>query len=331
MTYFSAPLQVGIIGSGFVAKLRAELFTNDPRSEVVAIAGTPSRTREIVASLSLSAQTYADPRDLIARSDLDLVVIANANCDHGDLAAAVLASGKNAIVEYPLSLAFDQARELVAYAEAHNLLLHIEHIELLSGVHQTVKQHLAEVGEVWHARYVTQNPQRPAPDKWTYRPAQFGFPLVASLSRIHRLTHLFGAVSTVSCQVKYQGADLPHRFTSCICQAQLQFSNGVMAEVGYSKGEGIWQPQRSLVIEGSKGAMVFEGEKGRLVTAEGETALQASAPQGLFKQDTIAVLDFLFEQKPLYTQSSHALYALGVGEAAARAASTNQVISIDFD
>lgn len=327
----AAPLKVGIIGSGFVARLRAELFTHDPRSTVVAIAGSPSRTREIVGSLSLDAQTYNHPQDLIARADLDLVVVANANCDHGDLAAAVLAHGKNAIVEYPLSLDFAQARELVAYAHAHQLLLHIEHIELLSGVHQVVQQYLPQLGELWRAKYLTQNPQRPAPDKWTYRTAQFGFPLVASVSRIHRLTHLFGKVSKVSCQVQYLGEDLPHRFTSCSCQAQLQFANGMIAEVGYSKGESVWQPQRLLLIEGSKGAIVFEGEKGKLISGDGEIQLQAAASQGLFKQDTIAVLDFLFDQKPLYTQSSHALYALGVGQAAAQAAATNQVVSIDLD
>jgi biliverdin reductase len=321
--------RVGIVGTGFVAKLRAELFTADSRSVVVAIAGNPERAKTIIDNLQIEARIYVDPAELIARADLDLVVVANINRDHGSVTDLVLRSGKAAIVEYPLALDFGQAKALVEYAASQNLLLHIEHIELLSGVHLAAQAHLSQIGTPLRARYSTQSPQRPCPDKWTYMPELFGFPLVASVSRIHRLTHLFGKVKSISCQLSYSGESLPEKFSNCICAAQLQFANGIHAEVGYAKGEYIWQQERSLEIEGTEGGIFFKGEQGKLITSKGESEIIANAPKGLFKQDTEAVLDFLETAKPIYTHSNHALYALSIANAAAESVATNQTIIIN--
>jgi biliverdin reductase len=324
------PFKIGIVGTGFVAKLRTELFTSDPRSVVVAIAGSQERANRIVEAVGIDAQIYTDSAELIARSDLDLVVVANINRDHAQTTDLILRSGKAAIVEYPLALDFDQAKQLVEYAADQNLLLHIEHIELLSGVHRAAQAHLSQIGIPLRAKYATQSPQRPVPEKWTYMPELFGFPLVASVSRIHRLTHLFGKVKSVACQLSYAGDFLPDRYSNCICSAQLMFENGILAEVGYAKGEYIWQSERCLEIEGTAGGIFFKGEKGSLITKDGETEIVADSPKGLFKQDTEAVLDFLQTGKSIYTQSDHALYALGIACAAAQSAATNQTIMIDF-
>lgn len=330
-TQIQNKIRVGIVGTGFVAKLRAELFTADQRTEVVAIAGKLERAQELIHSLQIQPEIYTSAEDLIARPDLDLVVVANVNRDHGKVTELVLRSGKNAIVEYPLSLDFDQAKALVEYAAQQNLMLHIEHIELLSGVHRSAQEYLSQIGTPLRARYATQSPQRPVPDKWTYMPDLFGFPLVASVSRIHRLTYLFGKVKSISCQLSYRGEALPEKFSNCICTAQLQFENGVHAEVGYAKGEYIWKQERILEIEGTEGGLFFVGEKGKLITATGETEITAAASKGLFKLDTEAVIDHLENGKSLYTQSNHALYALGVASAAARSVASGQTVNIDFD
>jgi biliverdin reductase len=325
----SQRIRVGIVGTGFVAKLRAELFTTDPRTEVVAIAGNLERAQELIHSLQIQPQVFASAEDLIA-TDLDLVVVANINRDHDKVTELALRAGKSAIVEYPISLDFDQAKALVEYAAQQNLMLHIEHIELLSGVHRSAQEHLSKIGIPLRAKYATQSPQRPVPDKWTYVPELFGFPLIASVSRIHRLTHLFGKVKSISCQLSYRGESLPQKFSNCICAAQLQFENGVRAEVGYAKGEYIWKQERILEIEGTEGGLFFVGEKGKLIATEGETEIIAAGSKGLFKQDTEAVIDHLESGKPLYTQSNSALYALAVASAAAKSVALGETVTMSF-
>jgi biliverdin reductase len=319
-------LRIGIVGTGFVAKLRAELFSQDARVQLKAIAGNPLKAGEIAQTFGMEVHEYWS--ELVIRSDIDLVVVATINRDHSTVVSQALRCGKHVIVEYPLSFNLSEAEELVQLAQQKQLMLHVEHIELLGGVHQAAVESLSKIGAPFYARYATQNPQRPAPDKWTYMPDLFGFPLVAAVSRIHRLTAMFGMVKSVSCQLRYAGLSLPKQFTSCVCNAQLQFSNGLIADVGYSKGESVWKPERSLEIQGSSGAIIYEAEVGKLITTDGEETLPAGPSRGLFKKDTENVLAHLFTGAPLYVTPASALHALAVACAAEKSARTNQVVSI---
>lgn len=327
------PLQVGLVGTGYAAKLRAETLQADARAELVAVAGhTPDTTAAF--SQTYGAEALSDWQTLVQRSDLDLVVIASINSDHAAIARAALQAGKSVVVEYPLALEFAEAASLVELAAAQGNLLHVEHIELLSGIHQAAKTALPTIGTPFYVRYTSLNAQRPAPQKWTYHPRQFGFPLVGAVSRIHRLTNLFGSVATVSCQARFWDranevdADRDAYYTSCLCTAQLRFVGGVVAEVVYGKGEALWQSARSLEIHGENGAILIDGEQGQLVTAEGTQSLEMGSRRGLFAKDTTMVLDHLTQGTPLYVSLPASLYALQVADAARRSAEIGQTIQL---
>jgi biliverdin reductase len=325
---FSQPLRVGIVGSGFVAKLRAEILSQDPRVKIVAIAGTPAKTQAIAQELAIPIHQHQYWSELVIRPDIDLVVICNVNRDHGAVVGQALRSGKHVIVEYPLAFGLQEAEELVKLAKQQNLMLHVEHIELLGGVHQLVMEHISKIGNPFYARYSTKSPHAPVPDKWSYQPELFGFPLTAAVSRLNRIIVLFGKVKAVSCQLKYSGDNLPRWYTSCVCNAQLQFENGVLADISYSKGENFWHPERIMELQGSHGAIVFSGDKGKLITADGETELDAGTTRGLFKKDTENVLSHLFTGTPLYTNHDSILHSLAVANAAEKAAATQQTVMI---
>jgi biliverdin reductase len=321
------PLRVGIVGSGFVAKLRTEILSQDPRIVVTAIAGSLEKAQVIAQEFAI-ANVHQYWSELVMRPDIDLVVVCNVNRDHAAVVGQALRSGKHVIVEYPLSFSLSEGEELVKLSQKQNLMLHVEHIELLGGVHQLVMEHLAKVGTPFYARYSTKSPQRPVPDKWTYKPDLFGFPLTAAVSRLNRIIVLFGKVKSVSCQLRYSGDNLPRQFTSCVCNAQLQFENGVIADVSYSKGENFWQPERIMELQGSDGALIFSGDKGKLITADGTLELDAGTTRGLFKKDTENVLLHLFTGTPLYTNHESILHSLAVANAAEKSAIANQVITL---
>lgn len=317
------PLRVGIVGTGYAAKLRAAAFSSDSRSQLVAVAGhSPQKTVEFCQTYP--AQVVDSWEELVQRPDLDLVVICNINRDHGTIAQAALSAGKHTIVEYPLSLSHQQAESLISLAQQQQRLLHVEHIELLGGLHQALKQHLHQVGAVFFARYSTITPQRPAPQKWTYHRELFGFPFSGALSRIHRLTDLFGTVATVNCHLRYWGESAYYR--SCLCTAQLKFTNGILAEVVYGKGENLWQASRDFEVHGEKGALLFVGDEGKFVSTDDTTAIDLGSRRGLFAKDTQQVLDHLFTGSPLYVSPQASLYALQVADAARQSAETGQTI-----
>lgn len=326
---FSAtrPVRVGLVGTGYAAKLRAETLQKDARASLVTVVGHSVEKTEAF-SQTYQAEALDSWEQLVARSDLDLVIVATINRDHGVIARAALQTGKHVIVEYPLSLDVAEAEELIALAQAQRKLLHIEHIELLGGLHQALKQSLPVIGTVFYARYSTINSQRPAPQKWTYHSQLFGFPLIAALSRLHRLTDLFGTVATVSCQNRIWGTESEF-YKACLCTTQLRFTSGLVAEVTYGKGETLWQDERKFEIHGEKGGLIFNGDQGVLVQGEETTSIEAGTRRGLFAKDTGIVLDHLFEGTPLYVTPTASLYTLKVADAARRSAETGKTVVLN--
>ncbi len=320
-------VRVGLVGTGYAAKLRAETLQKDDRAQLVAIVGHSwEKTAEF--SQTYQAQSMNSWEQLLERDDIDLVVICNINLLHGAIARAALQNHKHVVVEYPLSLDVAEAEELIALAQTQNKLLHVEHIELLGGLHQALKQNLPKIGTVFYAHYSTINPQRPAPRKWTYNQELFGFPLSGALSRIHRFTDLFGTVATVSCQNRYWGADSEF-YTACLCTAQLRFTNGVVASVTYGKGETLWENKNKFEVHGEKGGLIFDQQEGILVQADQTTPIEVGTRRGLFAKDTDMVLDRLLTETPLYVKAEASLYALKVADAARRSAQTGETIVME--
>lgn len=320
-------IRVGLVGTGYAAKLRAETVNQDDRAKLVGVAGhTPEKTTEF--GHIHQTQTFNAWQDLVLGDAIDLVIISGVNSEHGTIVKAALESGKHVVVEYPLAIDVDEATQVIDLAKQQKRLLHVEHIELLGGVHQAFIQALPQIGTPFYARYATVTPQHPAPRKWTYNPKLFGFPLVAALSRLHRLTHAFGKVETVSCQNRYSEAQAPY-YSGCMCIAQLRFASGLIADVVYGKGEMVWTAERKLEVHGDRGALIFDGDEGAIVNSEGAAALAVGSRRGLFAKDTAMVLQHLIEGTPLYVQPEESLYTLKVAAAAQRSVDLGQTVTVE--
>ncbi|WP_421658799.1 Gfo/Idh/MocA family protein [Leptothermofonsia sp. ETS-13] len=322
------PLRVGLVGTGYAARLRAETLKADPRTFLVAVAGhTPEKTQ--VFCQTYGATMIESWKTLVTSPSVDLVVICTVNRDHGAIARAALEARKHVIVEYPLALDVAEAEALIALAQCQNCLLHVEHIELLGGVHQALKASLPQIGAVFYARYATIKPELPAPQRWNYHQELFGFPLMGALSRLHRLIDLFGTVSTVNCQTRYQKREPTNPYyIACLCNTQLCFNNGILAEVTYGKGETLWQAERKFEVHGEKGALILDGDQGTLVQAGGRYPIEVGSRRGLFAKDTAMVLDHLTTDSPLYITPAESLYTLKVADAARRSAEEGRTIQV---
>jgi biliverdin reductase len=323
-------LKIGIIGTGYAAKLRAEALQTEPRAQLVAVAGnSPERTQAFAGTYNATAHTSW--QSLLDRDDVDLVIIATVNRLHGTIAQSALKAGKHVIVEYPLAVDVAEAEAAISLGKSTNKLLHVEHIELLGGVHQAFKTAVPQIGTPFFAKYSTLKPERPAPDRWTYDSAQFGFPLVGALSRLHRLIDVFGKVDSVTCQAQFwpnPAVNNLSAFSTCLCTVHLRFSSGLLAEVTYGKGESLWQSDRRCEVQGALGALVFEGDRGTLLNSTGETPIEVGGRRGLFAIDTAMVLDHLLDNSPLYITPEASLYTLKVADAARRSAEIGRAISI---
>jgi biliverdin reductase len=320
-------VKVGIVGTGYAAKKRAEALQQDDRAEFKLVTGNqPEKIAEFCQKYDVSA--VDSWQQLVNRSDLDLIFICTINSEHAAIARAALEADKHVVVEYPLALNPKEARDIIELAQQKGKLLHVEHIELLGGVHQTIDRYLPELGNISYARYATIAPQRPVTNRWNYHYQMFGFPFVAALSRIHRLTNLFGTVATVTCQSRFWDAPEIGYFTACLCQAQLRFTNGLLADVIYGKGEAFSHGYRNFEVHGDRGTLIFEGEQGTLMRGKEKIPLEISNRKGSFDRDTQIVLDNLLEGKPLYINPNASCYALEIADGARRSSVEGKTISI---
>jgi len=305
------PLKVGIIGTGYAAQRRAESFQESELTELVAVVGnTKTNTEKFCETYKISS--FATWQDLISDRHVDLICISNINRDHGLMVREALLANKHVIVEYPLTLNPQEAPELINLAQTKKKLLHVEHIEILGGVHQALTENLPKIGTPILASYTTILTKAKFAPHWTYNYHEYGFPMIAALSRLNRFTYLFGEVEKVNCQAKFWDAPETGYFSACWCQAQLMFKNQLMVNIIYGKGEKFKSSDRTLEIYGDQGTIKFVGETGILTQGEEITPIDVGSRRGLFNQDTKLVLAHLCHGEDLYIKNTDSAYALKV-------------------
>jgi len=137
-----ARLRVGLVGYGYAGKtFHAPLVAAVPSLELVAVAS--SDASKVHADWP-GVAVHASPAELIARGDIDLVVIATPNDTHHPLTRDALLAGRHVVVDKPFTVHLADARELVALARERGRLLSVFHNRRFDGDFLTVKKLLAE-------------------------------------------------------------------------------------------------------------------------------------------------------------------------------------------
>ncbi len=134
-------IRVGLIGYGFSgATFQAPL--------IKAVAGLAltrvcSSKPELVQRDFPGVTVVADPAELIACAEVDLVVVATTNTTHYALARQALLAGKHVVVEKPFTVTLDEAEELLALAEQQQRVLSVFHNRRWDNDFLTVKALIA--------------------------------------------------------------------------------------------------------------------------------------------------------------------------------------------
>lgn len=135
-------IRVGLIGAGSIAQshIRDYYQTRPPEAELVACADPDRGARERF-STRYGLPAYADPAEILARSDVDAVDICTPPESHPRLIAAAAEARKHALCEKPLGTDYGEAAAAVAAAER-------------AGVRVGVNQNYRWRAEYAHARDV---------------------------------------------------------------------------------------------------------------------------------------------------------------------------------
>lgn len=97
-------VRFAILGCGLIGKKRAAALSKVPHAQLVAVCDLDAKRAHELAALYPGAAALADPATVMARADVDAVVIATLNGSLAPLSLAAVRAGKHVLVEKPGAL-----------------------------------------------------------------------------------------------------------------------------------------------------------------------------------------------------------------------------------
>ncbi|GAB2537394.1 Gfo/Idh/MocA family protein [Gracilibacillus alcaliphilus] len=155
------PIRIGMIGYQFMGKAHSHAYRDLPfyfdtplKPELKVIAG---RDEEAVkeAQERFGFEAYeTDWRKVIERDDIDVIDIVTPNHTHKEIALAAIKAGKHIIIEKPLALTVEDAKEMYQAAKASGVKHMICHNYRFAPAIQFAKQLIdqGKIGRVFHYR-----------------------------------------------------------------------------------------------------------------------------------------------------------------------------------
>lgn len=139
-------MNLGILGTGSIARTMAAEFAKVPAFHCAAVCSRQKATGEALAQSFGIPKVYTDLDAMLADPDIDLIYIATPNSLHYRQAKAALLAGKNVLCEKPFVPTVAEADELIGLAKERHLFL----FEAITTAHHPnyalVKEHLPDIG-----------------------------------------------------------------------------------------------------------------------------------------------------------------------------------------
>lgn len=145
-------LGVGIIGCGGISNGHARGWNaNSDRAKVVAVADVVDAAAQTRAAQVGGAKTYADFNDLLQDPNVDAVDICLPHHVHKAAAVAAANAKKHILIEKPLCLTMDEAKEIEAAVTANGVTLMCAHNQVFMESVQQIKPRIEDglVGDVY--------------------------------------------------------------------------------------------------------------------------------------------------------------------------------------
>lgn len=154
---------IGMAGFGFIGRVHAngfrnlDLFYDPPPARVRLVGVCTSREETAQAAREVGGFEFGTARfdDLLARDDIDVIDVATPNNLHREQVIAALEAGKHVYCDKPLTTSLEDARAIVAAADAHPELVHgmAFHCRFIPAT-MRARQLIADgfLGEVYHFR-----------------------------------------------------------------------------------------------------------------------------------------------------------------------------------
>lgn len=167
--------RLGFVGVGWIGRLRMEALLDGRHAVAAAIVEPDERRRRQARQLAPDARPYGDLSALLAREDVDGVVIATPSALHAEQALQALEAGVPVFCQKPLGRTATETRLVVEAARRADRLLAVDLCYRRTEAMQQIRHRVREgdLGHVFAADLAFHNAY--GPDKaWFYEPNESG-------------------------------------------------------------------------------------------------------------------------------------------------------------
>jgi len=246
-------INVGLIGFGLAGRaFHAPVIHAVPGLRLAAIV---QRSGNGAAELYPDARIVRSVDDLLAISQIQLVVIATPNDTHYPIARQCLAAGRDVVVDKPLTPTLEEALELVKFSQERGRLLTVYQNRRYDGDFQAVQQIIAggKLGRLvrFESNYDRFRPQLKA-NAWRERSGP-GTGILFDLAP-HLIDHallLFGLPQAITADIR---TEREHAVADDSFDLTLHYSGGLRAVLRATMLAAVTRPR--FILHGTSGAYV---------------------------------------------------------------------------
>jgi myo-inositol 2-dehydrogenase/D-chiro-inositol 1-dehydrogenase len=163
VTVEDAPLRIGVLGTGRIGAMHAELLCG--RVAGAAVAGVYDVATDLSRSVAerLGVRVAASADELYASDEVDAIAICTSTDTHVDAIVAAAAAGKAIFCEKPVSLDLAEVDRALAAVEQAGVLFHVGFNRRFDPAHQSVRDAAASgaIGDVHLVRISSRDPAPP--------------------------------------------------------------------------------------------------------------------------------------------------------------------------
>ena len=305
-------INIGIIGSGGMARHHLTRFTSMEDAEVVAIA---SRNEETGTQLAKEHKTAFIPEwvRLIERDDIDGIVICTHNDSHGEIALAALQADKHVFVEYPLASDVGEGEAALKLAGERHRVLRVSHPEAVSNTHKALKQKIGELGDLLLTSFVRLTPGRGARPEILFNLPVSGIPAHFFIYHIYPIVDFFGGAASVKKNAVYEGLKENGQYDRFVNTLTVEFKRGGIGQWTWAGGIAINAAEEHERYVLTEGTISDAGGDWHCTTPSGVVPLSISdSPQPTLQELWFSEIRGAADQPPNLEDAAVALEAIRI-------------------
>jgi len=251
-------LRVAVVGAGHLGRIHAQLLMQQDEVELIAVVDPDKSARQAIANAT-GVTTNAELTPLL--SQIDAAIVATPTFLHHEIGRQLLAHGKHALIEKPLSANLLQADALVKEAARNDCILQVGHVERFNPAFRAAEPLVGEPKYIETRRL----------SGFSFRSMDIG--VVMDLM-IHDLDLVLNLVPGEVTRVQALGAAVLGGHED-MAQARLEFSEGCVVNLTASRTSSTADRSMNVYCESMQASIDFANRKVQLVRPSQELVDQS--------------------------------------------------------